>query len=118
MDYWKTTAAVVGESQPDSPEIPRGGDIPLNAPLKQVPLFDDVPDADEDPLMQEAVDIVRRQGRASITMLQRRLRIGYTRAARIVDKMEEKGIIGPPNTGTQVREVLDYGEAAPPVGEE
>jgi len=118
VDYWKTTAATVEETQPISTETISGSDIPLNAPLKQVPLFDEAPDPDEDPLMQEAVDIVRRQGRASITMLQRRLRIGYTRSARIVDKMEEKGIIGPPTGGTQVREVLDYGEAAPPAGEE
>jgi S-DNA-T family DNA segregation ATPase FtsK/SpoIIIE len=47
-------------------------------------------------------------------MLQRRMRIGYTRAARMVDSMEEKGIVGPPTAGTGVREVLDYGEAAPP----
>jgi S-DNA-T family DNA segregation ATPase FtsK/SpoIIIE len=47
-------------------------------------------------------------------MLQRRLRIGYTRSARIIDQMEEKGIVGPPESGTQVRPVLDYGPAAPP----
>jgi S-DNA-T family DNA segregation ATPase FtsK/SpoIIIE len=47
-------------------------------------------------------------------MLQRRLRIGYTRAARLVDTMEEKGIISPPQPNSQVREVLDYGPAAPP----
>ena len=118
VDYWKTTAATVSETQPVSTESMTGKDIPLNAPLKQVPLFDEAPDRDEDPLFKEAVDVVRRQGRASITMLQRRLRIGYTRAARIVDKMEEEGIIGPPAGGTQVREVLDYGEAAPPAGED
>jgi S-DNA-T family DNA segregation ATPase FtsK/SpoIIIE len=42
------------------------------------------------------------------------MRIGYTRAARLVDTMEEKGIVGPPESGTGVREVLDYGPAAPP----
>jgi S-DNA-T family DNA segregation ATPase FtsK/SpoIIIE len=47
-------------------------------------------------------------------MLQRRMRIGYTRAARLVDSMEEQGIVGPPAPGTGVREVLDYGEAGPP----
>ena len=43
------------------------------------------------------------------------MRIGYTRAARLVDAMEEKGIVGPPAPGTGVREVLDYGPTAPPV---
>jgi DNA segregation ATPase FtsK/SpoIIIE-like protein len=47
-------------------------------------------------------------------MLQRRLRIGYTRAARLIDQLEEKGIIGPPEDATGVRPVLDYGPAAPP----
>jgi len=48
-------------------------------------------------------------------MLQRRMRIGYTRAARLIDAMEEKGIVGPVQPNTQVREVLDYGPTAPPV---
>jgi S-DNA-T family DNA segregation ATPase FtsK/SpoIIIE len=47
-------------------------------------------------------------------MLQRRMRIGYTRAARMVDKMEEMGIISATLPHTQVREVLDYGDTAPP----
>jgi S-DNA-T family DNA segregation ATPase FtsK/SpoIIIE len=42
------------------------------------------------------------------------LRIGYTRAARLVDLMEEKGIVSAPQGNTQVRDVLDYGPAAPP----
>ena len=46
--------------------------------------------------MDEAVGLVRTQGRASISMLQRRLRIGYTRAARLVEEMEARGIVGPP----------------------
>ena len=71
-----------------------------------------------DPLFDEALDLIRRQGRASISMLQRRLRIGYTRAARLIETMEEKGIVSPPQPGAQTREVLDYGPAAPPVGED
>jgi S-DNA-T family DNA segregation ATPase FtsK/SpoIIIE len=51
-------------------------------------------------------------------MLQRRLRIGYTRAARIIEMMEEKGIVGPPEPGTGTREILDYGNAAPPIDEQ
>ena len=69
---------------------------------------------ESDPLYSEAVDLVRRQGRCSVSMLQRRLRIGYTRAARLVDVMEEKGIVSEPQGGTGIRDVLDYGPAAPP----
>ncbi len=100
--------------------IPSGGPVDaasVNAPLKQVPLFDeDITASAEtsDPLYTEALDLVRREGRASVSMLQRKLRIGYTRAARLVDTLEEKGIIGPPEDATGVRKVLDYGPAAPP----
>ncbi|MFZ6030490.1 MAG: DNA translocase FtsK [Chloroflexota bacterium] len=92
--------------------------LPAGIPLKQMPLWDEIQEEQEgDPLYQEAVDIVRRQGRASITMLQRRLRIGYTRSARLIESMQEKGVIGSEPT-PQGFEVLDYGAAAPPVEEQ
>ena len=56
--------------------------------------------------------------RASISMLQRRLKIGYTRAARLIEQMEEEGIIGPPTEGSKPREVLDYGDDLPSAGED
>jgi S-DNA-T family DNA segregation ATPase FtsK/SpoIIIE len=87
-----------------------------DAPLKQTAMFEDMTpvDTNTDPLLPEAIDLVRREGRASVSMLQRRMRIGYTRAARIVEMMEDKGIVGPPEGTTQVRQVLDYGPTAPP----
>jgi S-DNA-T family DNA segregation ATPase FtsK/SpoIIIE len=88
--------------------------LPHHVPLKQAPLWDEEVALNEDPLMNEAIDLVRREGRASITMLQRRMRIGYTRAARMVDAMEEKKIVGTSQPNSQVREVLDYGPAGPP----
>ena len=88
--------------------------VPDNIPLKQKPLWMDEEEPDGDPLLKEAIDLIRREGRASVSMLQRRLRIGYTRAARLVDVMEERGIVGPPEANSQVRQVLDYGPAAPP----
>jgi S-DNA-T family DNA segregation ATPase FtsK/SpoIIIE len=94
-------------------DIPAGS-VPSGVPLKQQPLWDDMEEREGDPLMSDAIDIVRREGRASVSMLQRRLRIGYTRSARLVDQMEDKGIIGPPEGVTQVRKVLDYGPTAPP----
>ncbi len=93
--------------------------IPRGVPLKQMPMFVDLePEEELDPLFDEAVDLIRREGRASISMLQRRLRIGYTRGARLIESIEEKGIIGAPQPGSQIRDVLDYGPAAPPVDEE
>jgi S-DNA-T family DNA segregation ATPase FtsK/SpoIIIE len=67
-----------------------------------------------DPLYDEAIDLVRRQGRASVSMLQRKLRIGYTRASRLIDMMEDEGIVSLPTGGTGVRDILDYGKAGPP----
>jgi S-DNA-T family DNA segregation ATPase FtsK/SpoIIIE len=89
-----------------------------NIPLKQKPIWEEAGEgANKDPVYDEAVDLIRRQGRASVSMLQRRMRIGYTRAARLIEMMEDAGVIGPPEGGAQTREVLDYGPAAPPVGE-
>ena len=93
--------------------------MPAGMPLKQIPLWEEMQaEEQKDPLLEEAVDLARRQGRASISMLQRRLRIGYTRAARLVETMEAKGIVGPPDPSTGSREILDYGPAAPPVEEQ
>ncbi len=60
---------------------------------------------DTDELLPEAIETVVRAGQASVSMLQRRFRIGYNRAARIVDMMEARGIIGPAD-GSRPRQVL------------
>jgi len=60
---------------------------------------------DDDQLTNEAKEIVINAGKASATLLQRRLSIGYARAAKILDILEERGIIGPP-TGSKPREVM------------
>ncbi len=59
----------------------------------------------DDPLLEEAVDIVLDTGIASASRLQRQLRIGFTRAARIIDTMEQIGIVGPPE-GSKPREIM------------
>lgn len=59
----------------------------------------------EDELYQDAVDLVINQGTASVSMLQRRFRVGYTRAARLIDSMEANGVVGP-YEGSKPREVL------------
>jgi S-DNA-T family DNA segregation ATPase FtsK/SpoIIIE len=66
--------------------------------------LEDLIDVD-DPLFDEAVQVVHETGQASISMVQRRLRVGYTRAARLIDMMELKGIVGP-HTGSKAREIL------------
>ncbi len=113
VEFWRTQAG--GSSPYGAPGTPV--DIPSSdIPLKQTAMFEDMTpvETNVDPLLAEAIDFVRREGRASVSMLQRRMRIGYTRAARIVDMMEDKGIVGPPEGTSQVRRILDYGPAAPP----
>ncbi len=66
------------------------------------------PNADElagDDMLPAAVDVILETGQASVSMLQRRLKLGYARAARIVDEMEEKGIVGP-FQGSKPRDIL------------
>lgn len=62
-------------------------------------------DAMEEPLYNEIVEFVVTQGKASASLLQRRFHLGYNRAARCIDLLEERGIIGP-NNGSKPREVL------------
>ena len=115
VEFWRAQAggsspyAVPGSATPAS--IPSS-----DVPFKQGAMFEEMEavDSNADPLLAEAIDLVRREGRASVSMLQRRMRIGYTRAARIVDMMEDKGIVGPPEGTSQLRQILDYGPTVPP----
>ncbi|MGB8344349.1 MAG: DNA translocase FtsK [Ktedonobacteraceae bacterium] len=66
----------------------------------------------DDDLLEKAEEIVREYGRASISLLQRRLRIGYSRAARLIDLLEEQGIIGPFEPGGRAREILSDGNGS------
>ena len=61
--------------------------------------------ADEDEMLPSAIECVVEQGQASTSFLQRKLKLGYARAARIMDVMEEKGIVGP-SEGAKPRQVL------------
>jgi DNA segregation ATPase FtsK/SpoIIIE-like protein len=65
----------------------------------------DVEEGFDDPLLSEARAEVRRAGMASASLIQRRLKVGYARAARIIDLLEEEGLIGP-GEGAKPREVL------------
>ncbi len=59
----------------------------------------------EDPLMEQAIDIVVSAGKASASYLQRRLKVGYNRAARLVEELERIGVVGPQN-GSKAREII------------
>lgn len=60
---------------------------------------------DEDPMVEEAIAVVKESGKASTSYLQRRLSIGYSRAARIIDILEDRGIVGPAN-GSKPRDII------------
>ncbi len=82
----------------------------------QQPMWDEMeagpgPAAGGDELLPKAIAIVQEDKRASISMLQRRLRIGYSRAARLIEEMEKRGLIGPEQEGGRPREVLVGGGA-------
>ena len=114
IQYWKI--ANLEEEIEEQPVTPVDSISP-GVDLKQAPLWDEMAEEDDDldPLFSEAVSVIRGKRRASISLLQRHLRIGYTRSARIVDQLEERGIIGPAQSGSQPREVLDYGDLESPI---
>ena len=64
---------------------------------------EEVSDADEE-MIQKCIEVVKQEQKASTSLLQRRLRLGYTRAARMIDIMEQRGIVGPAD-GARPREV-------------
>ena len=91
--------------------------LPPPGSVIQAPLFDEMfagqagAQPARDALFDEAVNVVREAGRASVSLLQRRLRIGYTRAARLIELMEQEGIVGPDPGGSHGREVAPAGGA-------
>ncbi len=94
-----------------APSVSRG---PVEVPtgLVQQPLWEELQAQEkaesskkDEALLEKAIDIVRKESKASVSLLQRRLRIGYARAARLIDEMEDQGIIGPDEGGGR-REIL------------
>jgi len=60
---------------------------------------------EDEELIQQCIEIIRSEQKASVSLMQRRLRLGYTRAARIMDELEARGIVGP-NKGAEPRDIL------------
>jgi DNA segregation ATPase FtsK/SpoIIIE, S-DNA-T family len=107
--YWKNFRSMGtvddSEAEPQTPVQP--------------PLWDDLIAREKeataaDDLLDLAIEVVQQHERASASLLQRKLRIGYSRAARLIDLLEEQGIIGPDPGGGRSREVLVKAGAPPP----
>jgi len=81
-------------------------DLPLDDVPPWEKLLQEPADGGDDALVEEAISIVQSSQRASASLLQRRLRIGYPRAARLLDQLEEMGIVGPSQGGGRERDVL------------
>jgi len=112
--YWRFLAAQIKSPLPRSGAAGEPDARMPSIPLKQKEMFEDMKEETErDPLWDEAIRLVREEDRASISMLQRRLRIGYTRAARLIEAMAAEGIVGPAQDGPQSREVLDHNPQDP-----
>ncbi len=94
VDFWKAQA---------TPEYDQS--YLLTPPSEDEEGETEVVDGEQDPMYEDAVRVVVEMGKASTSTLQRRLRLGYGRAARILDMMQRDGIIGPPD-GSRPRDVL------------
>jgi S-DNA-T family DNA segregation ATPase FtsK/SpoIIIE len=120
VDYWRAQASsagfkgpqtlILGGASPTSSGNARGSSGSFSSTsASQKSLFEDGEDSDDDgvdDMFDEAVELVQEMGKASISLLQRHLRIGYTRAARLIEYMEERGVIGPHAGGSKPRVVL------------
>lgn len=103
VDHWKTVS-------PNPNYHPEWLNLPSSGKNADTGGGADFELDEDEPLYQQALDVVRSQGTASASMLQRRLRVGYNRAARMIEQMEEEGIIGPAD-GAKGRPVLRNYEA-------
>jgi ribosomal protein S25 len=106
VDYWRQQVLEMhhAASSNDSVLAPTLQEVEPGWEVKEEP--SDEFELDDD-LLEKAEEVVREYGRASISLLQRRLRIGYSRAARLIDLLEEHGIIGQFERGGRAREIID-----------
>lgn len=98
--YWKGGRDLREPERAPTPQPSPPVQLPLQEQLVAAPAVEF-----EDDLLPDALSILLAENRASISLLQRRLRIGYTRSARIIDLLAEKGIVGPSQPGGKAREV-------------
>ncbi|MFN2119855.1 MAG: DNA translocase FtsK [Anaerolineales bacterium] len=84
----------------------KSSDLPAEQAPPWEKLLAEADQNEDESLLEQATSLVRASGRASASLLQRRLRIGYPRAARLLDQLEEAGVVGPSQGGGREREVL------------
>lgn len=84
----------------------KNSDTPVDDAPPWEKLLQESGEGEDDGLIEQAISIVRSSQRASASLLQRRLRVGYPRAARLLDQLEEMGIVGPSQGGGKERDVL------------
>ncbi len=101
IQFWRQQAdqvAAQGQAQGGTPGVEPGWEV-SERPSDEFELEDD--------LLEQAEQVVQEYERASISLLQRRLKIGYSRAARLIDLLEERGVISRAEPGGRSREVLE-----------
>jgi S-DNA-T family DNA segregation ATPase FtsK/SpoIIIE len=98
VNYWKASNGSPTQAIPGTDEKTESGQPKL-------PWTDMMEAANKDDMLEEAIKLVVESGRVSTSLLQRRLGIGYPRASRLIDQLEEEGVIGPAD-GNKPREVL------------
>jgi S-DNA-T family DNA segregation ATPase FtsK/SpoIIIE len=103
INHWKGASG-------ERPSLPHSGGDFVQTPLPTLVEASE-PDPETlpgsgDEMLDKAIELIRAEGRASTTLLQRHLRIGYARAARIIEALEEEGVVGPDQGGSRGREVL------------
>jgi len=84
----------------------KASDLPLDDEPPWEKVLQEAAEDGEDDLLEEAISLVQSTQRASASLLQRRLRVGYPRAARLLDQLEDMGIVGPSQGGGRERDVL------------
>ncbi len=99
IDFLKTQKTTEYDNQILSQPVSGGHQTARNAPSTGDTL------EEKDPMFDEAVKLVQDSGKASSSLMQRRLKLGYARAARVLDQLEQAGIVGPSN-GAKAREIL------------
>jgi S-DNA-T family DNA segregation ATPase FtsK/SpoIIIE len=125
VSHWREQAAEAAEdaepaeaeakaaAEPDaSPEALPAGRAPWDAMLAREAVVED-----KDGQIEQAIAIVKKYGNASASLLQRKMRLGYPRAARLMDELRQMGVVGREQTGGKTREVFVRGDDDP-IGDE